>query len=314
MPRARTAELLAAIMKAFHEEQTWKQADLARAVGRSVEALRRVLEEMQAGGWPLERERDGAHVYWSVPKGWLPSGVVLAPPQVASLVRLLARHSKCADRDVLIRALRRTLRTPAEPEDSVWSVPVLGELELGWLARIEDAIAREHSLELTYFSLHHGTKERRTISFQRIAGGDVTRMCGYCHRDARLKWFRLDNVHEVHGTGAEGFVKCTGDDVTAFFGSTVFGFHAQAPVASAFRVRYPEARWVQTNLSPPMRAMPDGDGIRVEVGPSAVLSVARYVVGLGDAAMALTPELREAVERLAEGALAVARLDPDSSS
>ena len=66
-------ETVVAIYQAFIQSHTWKQADLARHVEVSTEALRRVLTELQEKGMPLDRDdSDRPHVYWSGPKGWFP--------------------------------------------------------------------------------------------------------------------------------------------------------------------------------------------------------------------------------------------------
>lgn len=53
-----------------------------------------------------------------------------------------------------------------------------------------------------------------------------------------------------------------------------------------------------------MRAEEVPGGIRVSVTTSGLRRLARYVVGLGGAAKALTPALEAAVVELAQGALA----------
>ena len=75
------------------------------------------------------------------------------------------------------------------------------------------------------------------------------------------------------------------------------------PVACSFFVRTPESAWVANNLLEGMHVESFADGIRVEIETSAVLRLARFVVGLGGAAHAETPALGEAVAELARGAL-----------
>lgn len=77
-------------------------------------------------------------------------------------------------------------------------------------------------------------------------------------------------------------------------------------VECAFFVPDPEARWVARNLLSGMHVDVDEDvagGIRVRCTTSAVVRVARFVVGLGSAAHAETPELALRVRELARGAL-----------
>jgi hypothetical protein len=82
------------------------------------------------------------------------------------------------------------------------------------------------------------------------------------------------------------------------------GFHqgGQA-VPSAFTVLGPEARWVAETLPAPMTQEPVPGGVRLSATTAGVLPLARFVVGLGRAARAETPELRAMVEALARGAL-----------
>ena len=62
------SETLAAILKAFLDQRTWKQADLARHVGVLPATIKKHLEELRASGVPLESEKDHPHVFWSVPR------------------------------------------------------------------------------------------------------------------------------------------------------------------------------------------------------------------------------------------------------
>jgi hypothetical protein len=86
-----SSETLIAVIVAFWRQPVWSQADLAREAGVSPRVARRYLDELTVAGWPLEREEDHPHVYWSVPKGWFPAGVLLDSETVASLVRGLVR-------------------------------------------------------------------------------------------------------------------------------------------------------------------------------------------------------------------------------
>ncbi|MGO9708526.1 MAG: HTH domain-containing protein, partial [Polyangiaceae bacterium] len=52
------SETLAAILKAFLDQRTWKQADLARHVGVQTVTIKKQLDELRASGVPLESEKD----------------------------------------------------------------------------------------------------------------------------------------------------------------------------------------------------------------------------------------------------------------
>jgi hypothetical protein len=78
-----------------------------------------------------------------------------------------------------------------------------------------------------------------------------------------------------------------------------------APREVSFVVHGEDARWVPGNLpSAGMKVETLGGGIRVRAVTSAMTPLARFVVGLGAAARAETPELAERVEELARGAIA----------
>ena len=56
MGQRSNTETIVAILQAFLQTRTWKQADLARTIEISVAALRKHLNELSASGFPLERE------------------------------------------------------------------------------------------------------------------------------------------------------------------------------------------------------------------------------------------------------------------
>jgi predicted ArsR family transcriptional regulator len=60
-------ETISKICVALLEQGTWTQAQLARRAGVDVASVKERLEELVAAGVPLESERDGNQVYWSVP-------------------------------------------------------------------------------------------------------------------------------------------------------------------------------------------------------------------------------------------------------
>ncbi|MEM9692798.1 MAG: WYL domain-containing protein [Myxococcota bacterium] len=78
-----------------------------------------------------------------------------------------------------------------------------------------------------------------------------------------------------------------------------------SPIRVAFTVSDPEARWVKDTLPIPMKLEPEPDGgIRATAETAGIQALARFLVGLGEAARAETPELIRAVHHLAQGALA----------
>jgi DNA-binding transcriptional ArsR family regulator len=98
------SETVARIMLAFTEQRTWTQAELARRLELAVPAVRRHLMELRAGGMPLERDdEDRPQVFWSVPKGWFPGGLVLEGAEVHRLLGALLHLPRSARRDRLLR-------------------------------------------------------------------------------------------------------------------------------------------------------------------------------------------------------------------
>lgn len=116
----------------------------------------------------------------------------------------------------------------------------------------------------------------------------------------------MSNVLEARLDRGEPFREADPGALRRFEEESFGGFrHDGRPVRCAFVVRDPEAAWVSRNL-PDDRIVADSvaGGVRFSVETASVGLLARYVVGLGAAARAETPELREAIAALAQGALA----------
>ena len=157
---------------------------------------------------------------------------------------------------------------------------------------------------MRYFSVHSGLQETRTISFHRIVNGPPIRLCGTCHRSKRLKWFRLDRFLDIEGRAERLAERPLDEAVDAFITQTIDGYYSDDEAEpSVFHVRFPEARWVQPNLPPAMRAETLPDGIRVTVDHGSVRQVARYVLSLAGAARPESELLRRATAELAERVL-----------
>jgi biotin operon repressor len=116
--RSRT-ETVAAVMAAFFARRSWSQAELAREVGVRTEALRKLLQELQASGVHLESEKEHPHVYWSVPKTWFPGGVLFKEDDVAELLRQLRRLPRSKARDRLLAVIVDQLPPRERPSSAV---------------------------------------------------------------------------------------------------------------------------------------------------------------------------------------------------
>lgn len=290
-------------MQAFLEQRTWKQADLARRLEISTGALRKRLDEMAASGFPLARETDHPHVYWSVPKDWFPGGLLVKREEVPELLRLLGRLSKSKARDKLLEAFLDRIPQPAPTAHVV--APAVSAREEQHLAVVEDAARTRTPLRFRYFTASRGVEGQRWASVHRVFPGPPARFVATCHRSDGLKWFRIDNVSDATLDPAQGYRVAREEDVGAFIVESLDGYRDETkPATLAFFVRDPEARWVARNLMPGMKAEDEKGGIRVTVRTSALTVVARYVAQLGEAADPETAALAEKVAEIARGALA----------
>jgi predicted DNA-binding transcriptional regulator YafY len=302
---------------AFLDERSWSQADLARKLEVSTAAIKKRLEEMQSAGFPLEREEDHPHVWWSVPKGWIPGGVAFSGEELVDLLRVLGRTPRGKKRDRLLARVVKQLPREATPgvaggtEDTgsggpgALVPPRSSEPEELFLSVVEDAATSRTALKLRYFTASRGKEGSRHASVHRVIVGPPGRFIAMCHRTGELKWFRIDNVFDARLDPSEPYRPSTKQEVEKFQAESLDGFHAPVPSAPlAFFVRDPEARWVTRNLLEGMRTEEESGGMRVLVDTTATIRVARYVVALGAAATPETPALAAAVREIAEGALA----------
>jgi predicted DNA-binding transcriptional regulator YafY len=308
-----------ALVHAFLEERSWSQADLARKLEVSTAAIKKRLEEMQSAGFPLEREEDHPHVWWSVPKGWIPGGVAFSGEELVDLLRVLGRTPRGKKRDRLLARVVKQLPKDGPATPSVAGVgddsssggagalvpPRSSEPEELFLSVVEDAATTRTALKLRYFTASRGKEGSRHASVHRVIVGPPGRFIAMCHRTSELKWFRIDGVFDARLDPTEPYRPSTKKEVEKFQAESLDGFHAPGPAEPlAFFVRDPEARWVARNLLDGMRTEEESGGMRVLVDTTAAIRVARYVVALGAAATPETPSLATAVREIAEGALA----------
>src|ERR1700733_12503599 len=116
-------ETVVAILQAFLQDRgrSWKQAELARHVEVGVATLRRHLDELVAMGFPLEREEEHPHIWWSVPTSWFPGAVLFDSKSVPHLLRQLSHLPRSKVRDQLIRRIIAAAPKPsiAPPEEPI---------------------------------------------------------------------------------------------------------------------------------------------------------------------------------------------------
>jgi predicted DNA-binding transcriptional regulator YafY len=314
MRRRTQAEILAAIVEAFHESRTWTQAALAERLGVESRRVKNYLEVLiETGQFPLERSTEGIHVYWSLPKGWVAGGATVSQEEIAQLARILARAPRSAPCTQLLAKFLACspLHAPRPVEPDTVNAPARGDWEERMLAHAESSAARRVPLRVRYRTASRDEVTDRSLSVQRIQAGPPARLIAWCHSSDQLKTFRVDRIQSAVLDSSVPFVRCDPAEVDARIARSVDGFLGPPgpPIRCRFRVREPEAHWVAGNLLAPMvgERRDGGAGtqcLEVTVETTAIEQIARFVVGLGGAATPLTPELEAAVRTLAEGALA----------
>lgn len=307
MGRRSSTESIARIFAAFLRQRTWSQAALARELQIGVPALRKRLDELAAHGVPfLEPESDPPQVYWSVPSNWFPDSVAFSRNEVPDLLHVLRHAPRSRRRDKLLQVVFETRRDRSAlvATESAIITPDASVADEAFLPIIEDAIAQRRPVRMRFYSTERGVVETRHASVHRVEVGSPARLVATCHRADQLKWFRVDNIVEVHVDREAPFRPTSDEAIRRFRADSIDGFRGDGePEEHIFFVRQPEARWVVKNLLPPMKAETVEGGVIVTVTTAGAMRVARFVVGLGPAARVDTAQLRGLVEELARGAL-----------
>jgi predicted DNA-binding transcriptional regulator YafY len=310
MGQRSATETLAGIFQCFLERREWTQAAMAAALDVSVKALRARLEELQLQGIPLERVEAPPQVLWRVPEDWFPGSLQFRATELGELLRQLLQAPESDARNALIDrivaaaprkgstvAVRETVDAPARSREEADTLPLV----------MQSAMERR-CLLVRYDSTSRGGETWRNVSVQRVETGPPARFLAWCHESSDLRWFRVDNVRKGHLDTKTDFVEVDPAEVARCVAESLDGFRHQGAVSCAFTVRNPDARWVRRNLPGHARdrfvidELGD-DSVRITLHTSAVVPLARFVVGLGEAARAESPALRDAVAALARGAL-----------
>ena len=170
---------------------------------------------------------------------------------------------------------------------------------------VEDAIKRGSALWMRYASQELGLTRARVVSAQCLVEWPHLHFLAHCHRRGELRYFRVSRMQHAKLTADTSYVKVSIGDIRAYLENSVNGYHDPIePVAVAFFVRAPELRWVVDTLPLAMQVEAVPGGVRLSGRTAGIATLARYVVGLGAAARAETPELARAVHELARGAVA----------
>lgn len=302
-------DTLAGIYQSFLAHRTWKQADLARALEITTDRLHKILTQLQTQGMPLTAEKDHPHVFWSVPKDWFPGSVYFKEDEVPELLRQLRRVPDGRSRAKLLGLLFERLphSSPDRTASSAKQVVVpraASPDEERHLPAVEDSANHRKALHMRYLTAGRVDEGRRHASVHRVLLGPPARFIATCHRDGKLKTFRVDSILDAALDPREPYRPADDVAVETYVRESVDGFHDEGPpVHVSFVVRNPDARWVKKNLPDGMQAEPIPDGIRVTTHTAALRRVAQYVVGLGAGATPESDVLAKEVATLARGAL-----------
>ena len=302
------------IIQAFLHRRSWPQAELARELEIGVPALKKRLDELVRAGVPLEQYPDPPHVYWSVPKTWLPGAVRFDLSQILELQRLLSRLPKSQSRTQLLKQLGEALGNRNRAQAAVHVVRETGPQEEQSLVALEDHIEQHQTLRFKYFTASRASIDWREASPYRVDLGPPIRFVAWCHRAQQLRWFRLDHVQSVAPQANDAYHP-EPENVQDFIAASLDGYHDDTePRLCAFFVAEDAARWVKYNLPQGFNTTPVDGGMEVTGTTAGIRPLARFVVGLGEQARAITPELAALVRELAEGAMQANRTSAPSES
>jgi predicted DNA-binding transcriptional regulator YafY len=304
-------ETLFGIVAAFVERSTWTQAELARKLETRPDTIRKHLTELQSSGFKFDREVDHPHVYWSVPKGWMPGALAFKTDEVGDVLRLIARAPRGTLRDrVLALAMTRLAgqgqTSTAEFEPTAVQTFAVGPEEEQWLTILEDAIAKKTVVKMRYFTASRRNVSWRHVSVHRLDLGPRPQFIATCHRVDDLRRFRVCNVLDAKHDPGMAYRRTTQAALAKLDRESFGGFRDEGPtVACTFFVREPEAVWVGRNL-PDANIVEEAapGGARFHLETTAVAALARFVAGLGGIARPETPELAAEVAMIAKAALA----------
>ncbi|MCA9641816.1 MAG: winged helix-turn-helix transcriptional regulator, partial [Myxococcales bacterium] len=200
------------VLAALLEQRTWKQAELARHVGVETQTVKRCLEELEAAGVPLESEKDHPHVYWSVPRSWLPDGVNLPRQLLADLLRRVARGATSTDDRLLhhlvsaapgLSDIVERVRASHMADGTGFSSSMMAALEDAW---------DSHAVLLTYRKHRKAPLEARVCSPACFVDRH-RHLLARCHATGVAKRFRLDRIERVHDMQGEEHRPLSDDEI-----------------------------------------------------------------------------------------------------
>jgi predicted DNA-binding transcriptional regulator YafY len=301
-------ETIGALIVALMKQRTWEQAALAREIGVSVDTVRRCLRRLQERDRSITCTSEPPHAVWRVPRGWAPGALPLGANEARALFYLLARAPGKMRNELLGRVV--ALLPEAGAAARAASVVVVNELtegeERAYAVFVEAAVQRK-AVRMRYRSLRGGGEaEARDVSPHRILAGAVPYVLGTCHREGKLKLFRLSAVDEARIAATVPYRDESHGEIERWLATSAQGFRAERAETIEFDVR--RSAWAGVSRNLPKRVTEEaltwrGDWIRVRVETAAVQQWAKHLVGLGvDVRVhgVLREAVREVVARASE--------------
>lgn len=276
------ALVLASAIESFSERRAWTERDLARRLRATPASFQQTLALLVGHGWPLRL--DGG--VWSVPDTWDPGGLRLSAPDLAELLRLLARMPRSRVRDVILSKLTYRLRQGNKPF-------LGGELADEYFLILTKAAKEREALDVLFYSRETGLPEIRTVSVQEAGASrgacwvvsypfnTASRMLLDCVLDLRRRPDRPYMPADALPRQPEALPK----------------------LRVAFSVPQTKTRALLTVLPAGLALRHEGDRVHAEGEVMALTPVARAVLALGAGTEVATAELRGLVEALARIAL-----------
>jgi predicted DNA-binding transcriptional regulator YafY len=293
------------VLAALLEQRTWKQAELARHVGVETQTVKRCLEELEAAGVLLEREEDHPHVYWSVPKSWLPDGVNLPRDLLVDLLRRLARAAAGGERD---RLLTHLVSAAPELGDMVARVQAAHVSDgVGFsstvMAALEDAWD-SHAVVLMYRKSRKAPVEPRVCSPACFVDRHQ-HLLARCHTTGLARRFRLDRIVQVHSAVDETYRPLSDAEMQEQLAGAVDGFRAPGPLVDVrFRLLGPasDIAWMLEYLPEDLEIEDLAQGFLVHGQTGALGKLAAKLVSFGAVVRYDDEGLREAARQVVEAA------------
>jgi predicted DNA-binding transcriptional regulator YafY len=268
------------------------------------------MEELEAAGVPLESEKDHPHVYWSVPKSWLPHGVTLPRELLVDMLRRVARTAMPAlpgEHDRLLAHL--VLATP-ELREMVTRVQAAHVADgTGFsssvLAALEDA-CDSHAVVLMYRKSRKAPLESRMCSPARFVDRHQ-HLLVRCHVTGLPRRFRLNRIEQVHTLPDEPYRPLTDDEVREQLAGAVDGFRAPGDLVDVrFRLMGSPAAvgWMLEDLPEDLNVEDLEQGFLIHGQTGALQKLAAKLVTWGDVVRYDDEGLRAAAERVVAAAVA----------